>query len=95
MITTSRYSSRKTREFAKLLSRKLDTFYVARGKKTIEDIVLYGRKKGESEVRVIEEEKGIPAYISTIEISETGKWKWAKRVSVEEYEIEIRKHHKR
>ena len=82
MITTSRYASKKTREFA----RKAGTFYVSRGKKTIDDIAEYARRKGESEVVIVEEKNGVPEYLSVIEVSETGKWRWGKRTKVNEYE---------
>ncbi|NYZ76857.1 hypothetical protein H0O02_00915 [Candidatus Micrarchaeota archaeon] len=87
MITTSRYPSAKTRELAKRIAGKLRTFYVARGKKTIDGIAGHARKKGESEIIVIEEKDGIPEFASAIEVSETGKWKWARRTPVSEYAV--------
>lgn len=84
MITTSRYASDKTRKIAKKLSGKLGTFFASRGKKTIEELVEYARKKGETELMVVEENEGTAAYVSTIEISETGKWTWKKRTELRE-----------
>ena len=87
MITTSRYASEKTRKLARRIADKLGTFYTSRGKKTIDSIVEYARKKGESEVYVVQEEDGVPVYISVIEVSELGEWKWAKKMKVSEYEV--------
>ena len=86
MITTSRYASENTRKFARRLATKLETLYVSRGKKTIEGIVEHARKKGESEIIVVEEKDEVPEYVSVIEVSETGSWKWVKRSLVKEYE---------
>ncbi len=86
MITTSRYSSEKTRRLAKSIAARLETFYVSRGKKSIDDIVDYARRKGESEIIVVEEEKGVPAFVAVIEVSETGAWKWVKRTGLSDYE---------
>jgi len=90
MITTSRYSSVKTREFARKIAGKLRTFYVSRGKKTIDGIAEHARKKGEPEVIVVEEEDGKPANIAFMEISETGAWKWTRKITVKEYEKQMR-----
>lgn len=87
MITTSRYASEKTRKLARSIADKLSTFYTSRGKKTIDSIVGYARKKGESEIYVVQEEDGIPVYISVIEVSELGEWKWTKKMKVDEYEV--------
>jgi rRNA maturation protein Rpf1 len=76
MITTSRYSSRKTREFAKKLAAEGAESYVARGKKTIDQIAAFARKKGEESIRVIEEKEDLPHKIVLISVSETGLWKW-------------------
>ena len=81
MITTGRYASKKTREFA-----KAGAFYVSRGKKTIDDIAEYARRKGESEVIIVEEKDGVPEYLSMIEVPETGKWKWMERKKVKKDE---------
>lgn len=87
MITTSRYASEKTRKLAGKLADRLGTFYTSRGKKTIDSLAAYARKRGEAEIAVIEEKKGM---VSVIEVSETGKWKWAGEMPVDEYEKHYR-----
>ncbi len=87
MITTSRYASEKTRKLARSIADKLGTFYTSRGKITIDSIVEYARKKGEPEIHVVQEEDGVPVYVSVIEISELGEWKWTKKMKVSEYEV--------
>jgi len=86
MITTSRYASGETRKAARRIAGKLGIPYISRGKKTIESIVEQARKKGESEVLVVEEEKGIPSAVSAIEVNELGGWKWTWKKKVSEYE---------
>jgi rRNA maturation protein Rpf1 len=85
MITTSRYASENTRKLAKKLAGRLGTFYTSRGKKTIDSLVDYARKKGEEEIAVVEGNT-----VSVIEVSETGKWKWAEKLAVDEYEKRYR-----
>ena len=72
MYTTSRYSSVKTRELAKALAKENNEIYVARGKKTIEQLVEFARKKGEERIIVVDDNEK-PA---TIEVDELGRWKW-------------------
>lgn len=86
MITTSRYASEETRRLAKKIASGLRTFYTSRGKKTIDSIVMDARKKGESEILVVQEEDGKPSYISVIKVFETGDWKWVGKKKVDEYE---------
>jgi len=86
MITTSRYASGKTRELARKMALKKGTFYVARGKKTIEDLVEQARRKGESGIAVLEEKDGAADSVLLIEVSETGKWRWGGKVAADEYE---------
>ncbi len=80
MITTGRYASEKTRKLAERLAGRLGTFYISRGKKTIDSLAEYARRKGEEEVAVVEEDS-----VAVIEVSETG-WRWARRVSLDDYE---------
>ncbi len=91
MITTSRYASEKTGKFAKKLARKLNTFYTSRGKKTIDQLSEQARRKGESEIIVVEEKENFPDTVSVIKVSELGEWKWARRkIPVNIYENEIK-----
>jgi rRNA maturation protein Rpf1 len=77
MITTSRYVSKKTREFAKSLAREGNERYVARGKKTIDSLVDDARKKGEESIGVIEERGGEATLLARIKVDERGRWSWA------------------
>lgn len=77
MITTSRYSSKKTREFAKKLAEDGSERYVARGKKTIAELALIARKSGEERISIIEEKDDLPHKIIEIQVLETGIWNWA------------------
>lgn len=86
MITTSRYASEETRKLARKIAGRLRTFYASRGKKTIDSIVEYARRKGEAEILVVEEEDGKPVRVSAIEVDELGKWKWTWKKKVGDYE---------
>ena len=72
MYTTSRYTETKTRVLAKKLAMEHDEPYVARGKKTIQQLVAYARRKGEETINVVEDN----GTIATIEIDELGRWNW-------------------
>lgn len=86
MITTSRYASVNTRKLARSMAMKKHTIYVARGKKTIDQLAEQARRKGESEVAIIEEKKGAADSVSLIEVRETGEWRWVGKTGVKEYE---------
>lgn len=73
MFTTSRYSSTKTRELAKKLAIENKEIYVARGKKTIDQLVQLARKKGEEKITVLEDNS---PKIAIITIDELGRWRW-------------------
>lgn len=74
MYTTSRYAPVKTREVAKKLAKDNNELYIARGKKTIEQLVEFARKKGEEKINVVEGNE-----TATIEIDELGRWKWVSK----------------
>lgn len=76
MFTTSRYSSTKTRELAKKLASESKEIYVARGKKTIDQLVQLARKKGDEKITVLEEQENKPTTSAVILIDELGRWKW-------------------
>lgn len=78
MYTTSRYSSTKTRELAKKLASENNEIYVARGKKTIDQMVQLARKKGEEKITVLEEQDNKSTTSAVIVIDELGRWKWDK-----------------
>lgn len=72
MFTTSRYCSRETRGFARKLAG-----YVARGKKTVRDLVALARRRGEQSIFIVEEKDEHPYRIIEIKVLETGDWAWA------------------
>ncbi|MFH1785728.1 MAG: hypothetical protein ABH842_04840 [Candidatus Micrarchaeota archaeon] len=78
MYTTSRYASIETREIAKKLAKENNELYVARGKKTIEQLVAFARRKGEEKINVVDGNGPV-----TIEIDELGRWKWNAKFQTE------------
>ena len=76
MYTTSRYASMKTRELAKKLAEENKEIYMARGKKTIDQLAQFARKKGEHKITILEDQETKPK-IATITIDELGQWKWS------------------
>ncbi len=84
MYTTSRYPSAETKDFAKRLAKRDKELYAARGKKTIEQLVSFARKKGEDRIRIVRESRKKPVSVSIVEIDETGGWKWAGESEIHE-----------
>ena len=82
MFTTSRYASAKTKEKARRLARENNELFLARGKRTISELVLFARKKGEERISVLEEKDGLPSRVCRIDVSENGKWEWSGEGSV-------------
>lgn len=76
MFTTSRYAGEETKRLARRLAKENEELFLARGKRTIEEVVSLARKRGEELISVVEEEKGRPARVCRIKVSETGKWNW-------------------
>ena len=76
IYTTSRYASPETRKFAKSLAEG-GSAYLARGKKTIEQLAQIARRRGGQCIFIIEEKAGKPAKIAEIRVLETGDWNWA------------------
>jgi rRNA maturation protein Rpf1 len=77
MFTTSRYASVETKTLARKLAKENEELFLARGKRTIEQLVDFARKKGEENISIVEEEGGKPAKVCRIKVSETGKWNWS------------------
>jgi rRNA maturation protein Rpf1 len=77
MITTSRYASPATRQFAKSMAREAGERYVARGKKTIAQLADEARRSGDDSISVLEERGGKAALIALITVDEKGRWAWA------------------
>jgi rRNA maturation protein Rpf1 len=75
MFTTSRYASVETKKLARTLAKENDELFLSRGKRTIEELVEFARKRGEAQISVVED--GNPAKVCRITVSETGKWKWS------------------
>ncbi len=76
MFTTSRYASVETRRAAKALAESAGEPFVARGKKTIDQLAGLARRMGQSGISVVEERGGKPAVIATIRVDERGRWAW-------------------
>ena len=83
MYTTSRYASTGTRELARSLAKENGEEYLSRGKKTIEQLAQLARKKGESQIKIVEEKEGNPSIIATLLIDELGHWKWSDKGPIE------------
>ncbi|MFH1393455.1 MAG: hypothetical protein ABII71_02465 [Candidatus Micrarchaeota archaeon] len=76
MYTTSRYASLETRRLARRLSGDNGEIYLSRGKKTVRDLVLLARRRGEESISIIGEKGKIPSTLSRLEVLGTGGWKW-------------------
>lgn len=85
MWTTSRYSSDETRRLCRKLADSSRSIYVARGKKTISELVGFARRKGEHSIMIVEEKEGGPAEIKEITVFETGSWQWQKSHGIDGY----------
>ena len=83
--TTSRYASLETKKRAQTLAGGAGSCYIARGKKTIDDIAEFARRLGFVRIMLLEECAGHPSQIRTIDISPDGRWKWADTMKIEEY----------
>ena len=90
MYTTSRYASADTRGFARRLATRNREPYVARGKKTVQQLVDYAWKKGNNKLLVIEEKKDEAAIASAIAIDQWGKWCWAEQTDIHEIKGKVR-----
>ncbi len=77
MITTSRYASSETRGMARRMAADSGDVSVARGKRTVEQLVSLARRKGEDRITIIEERDGKPSIAADIAIDEMGRWRWA------------------
>ena len=82
MFTTARYSSLYTRKFTKKIAEIFNVRYVARGKKTIYDIVESARKFGNARIVIIKEKNCKPYAIDFIEVKEDLKWQWLNDVII-------------
>lgn len=76
LFTTSRYASEETRNIAKKLARRQKEKYVARGKKTIDEVVAAARKNGDERITVVEEKGSKPYRIAVLAVDELGNWSW-------------------
>lgn len=76
MITTSRYASPETRDFARSMAREAGERFVARGKKTIEQLAALARRDGDGRVSIVEERGGKAALVASLRVDELGGWAW-------------------
>jgi len=77
----------ETRKLCKVLAQNSGSAFVARGKKTVAQLVAFARRKGEQRIMVVEEKSGKPCRIAVIEVLETGAWKWGNEEGLNSYEI--------
>jgi len=84
--TTSRYASPETKKKAQSLAGRAGSRYLARGKKTMDDIAGFARRSGFGLIMLLEESDGHPSLIRSIGISPDGRWRWAGVLKVENYE---------
>jgi rRNA maturation protein Rpf1 len=78
MLTTSRYASQETRKAAREMAGECGERYIARGKKTVEELARLARRAGEERITIIEEREGKPAKAATMIVDELGRWRWDK-----------------
>ena len=76
MITTSRYASIETRNKTKEIAKKKGILYLARGKKTIDTLATYARRKGFSTIYIAYKNR-----TSKLSIKEDGSWSWSSKES--------------
>ena len=50
--------------------------YIARGKKTVNQLAEFARKNGEEKISIIEEKEKKPHHLAIIRITELGSWTW-------------------
>jgi len=77
IFTTKRYAEPRLRAFAKSLADKRRGIYVARGKKTIADLVGFAARLGEGKVTVVRKPaEGTDSDHVVIVILPGGGWRW-------------------
>lgn len=76
IVTTSRYASLAVREAAAELARQNKAIYVARGKRTIRELVDFAWKRGHFSVLIVREKKSKVAAVGEIAIDHWGNWSW-------------------
>lgn len=80
IVTTSRYASRAARAAAAGFAGSRRAVYVARGKKTIRQLVEFAWRKGYGKILIVRELRGRKAAgalaAEEIEIDQWGRWKW-------------------
>ncbi|MDO8554043.1 MAG: hypothetical protein Q7S22_04510 [Candidatus Micrarchaeota archaeon] len=76
LVTTSRYSSQATRNFAKNFAKIISCKYVARGKKAIDSLVLLARKNGDDKICVAIEKSSLLDHLEFLTIKPNLKWSW-------------------
>lgn len=82
MFTTSRYATVATRRLAKSMAADAGQVYIARGKKTIDELALEARRLGDGTLAVVEEHKGAASVIARISIGPDGSWAWSGELKV-------------
>ena len=78
LVTTSRYSSSNTRAFAKKIAIAFKSRYIARGKKSIDSLVSFARRNGDSRICIFVEKDSLPAHLEFISVKPNETWVWEK-----------------
>ena len=76
IFTTKRYAEPSLRAYAKSAADKAKGRYVARGKKTIADLVGFASKAGQRRLTIIGESADGERPRHIIEIFPGGRWRW-------------------
>jgi rRNA maturation protein Rpf1 len=84
--STCRYASLLTRDKAKELAGISGSKYIARGKKTITELVEYARRAGFQEIMIIEESEKKPLIVAGIKVLPAGGFSWSEKCTLVEYE---------
>lgn len=90
LISTSRYASISTRLFAKFFAKVLNSKYLPRSKKQIQDLASYSVSIGEKFILLIKEKSQKPSSIEFISVDAFGNWSWLNgNIIISEYQINI------
>jgi rRNA maturation protein Rpf1 len=91
LITTSRYASEETREYARRLAKESEERFVSRGKHTIDGLAGLARREGEERILIVEERDKRPSVLVTVLVDERGGWRWAEEKPIaDDHEMHAR-----
>lgn len=82
MLTTARYASPSIRLLTVQLAQTLGLVYMARGKKTVEQLAACARRKGYARMGIVHGKGGKAEELELAAVDETGAWNWAGKVTI-------------